>query len=360
MLLRRRKITTEDITDFLGELSMLLESGMSLDESLSFIKQTPTKPALLPLINSVHDSVQKNKGLAAGLIPYPQHVQPFLAELLAQAEREQRLQPVLAEIVRYREAIDMVGVSGVSNLVKIIGFYPMFVLGVVAFMMAFLLIFVVPRFASMYEGFGAELPGLTMLVIRASEVFQAWWWVAAFVIVVSLVIVRGTRKHGDPASRLSYLGAWLVLHSPGFGKICHTLETICSLHTWGFLLAQGLPIANALDAAASVVSTPMYASTLKQMQTSLLNGVPLAKVMQQQSLFSPKVSRALLITEHSGNKGKYRLLARLADRYAQYTKMHIERAEQTFGVFITLIVGIIVGILVISMYLPIFQMAQSV
>lgn len=355
-LLRRRKIPAEDITHFLGELSILLESGLSLNEALAFTKQGQVPPLLSKFINSIQESVQNGQGLASSLAAYPQYVQPFLVELLSQAEREQHLHTTLTKIVRFREANDIVEIN-LGERTKIAIAYPFILLILAAMMLSIVMIFVIPQFKLLFDGLRAELPALTILIINISSFIQAWWWMPVPIFILLLIPISKDTYTNKYTNTLDYLRTWLAFNSPGFGNVNHAFEITRCLRTWEFMSARSTSIEKTLDASASVVHSTIYAHTLRQMRIAVTSDIPLAAALNQQALFPYKVSQALLIAMR--DKGASKLLEKLADLYTHQALLRLDRNSRLFTLFSTLVVGLIIGIIIIAMYLPIFQMAAT-
>jgi type IV pilus assembly protein PilC len=352
-------LQAEDFTAFLAELSLLLDSGLSLHEALSLIQQGQEKPALSALLDTLSRDVRQGKKLSEHLSAYPQHFEPFLLERLRQGEQENHLHTTLADIVRYREASELADIN-LGRRIKAALAYPLVLLLFVLIILSFMLIFVVPVFGDMYKEFGGMLPTPTMVLIELSDITVAYFPFLLLIVLGWVLYLSYLKKMGKSIFWLNTFNHWLKLRLPGFGQIYHTLELIRCLRTWEFMLAQNASLEQALAASAQRAHISIYANILRQIYTQVAAGLPLMEAFQQQTLLPQKAGHALLIASRGHSDVARRLLGKLADAYAEKARLYFDQGSRIFTMFLVILVWLIVIFVVIALYLPIFKMGQVI
>ncbi|KOR33313.1 hypothetical protein TI05_01830 [Achromatium sp. WMS3] len=354
MQITKSKVLSEDITDFWSELPTLLESGLTIPEALEFLQQGQDNPAMVAMLQTVHAEVEHGKTLAMALNQYPQHFPAFITDILDHAEQEQNLQPALVEIAQYQEASDLAEIN-LTKRIQTTLIYPIIMLGFIFIFAILLFRFVLPGFQEIFDGFGAKLPAFTKVVFGIITWIGTYWWLLLGLVLIAYFILNSSKGTKEGTSQWDDFMAWLILHLPGFGRTYRTLEMIRSLRTWAFMLARGYSLEQAFDASMQVVHTPTYVSALRHIKETIASGTSIITALQQQLWFPAKTGHILHLAIKSTKA--HHLLAKLADRYTQNAKADFEADQKIFGIFMTVILFLIVGSMVIATYLPIFTVA---
>ncbi|MFK5969361.1 MAG: type II secretion system F family protein [Candidatus Marithrix sp.] len=320
-------ITSVNITDFISELALLLESGISCNEALKIIRQENS--VLQKLIDKISADLENGSSLADSFAKYPQYFEPFLVDLI-----QDNGETNLTKIAQYRETLD-VDATALTKKILMSSAYLISLVCITIIIISLSLIYVVPVFANMFTSFGGELPGLTQSVMNLSSFFVANW----LFITIGIIIFCGL-----------ILMNWqlLTLYIPPFNGLYRKIIWIRCLRTWSFMLSEGTSMSQAIAASAQIVRNSVYTKRLTNISqqddiTAALTGY-----------FPEKIIHAILVGQRT-NKLDI-LLAKLADYYTKQLNIAIEPAIKIYTLFLIMIIGSIIGILIISMYLPIFTM----
>jgi len=324
-----KKILPVEISQFISELAILLESGISIDNALEIVQQEQEKPAMYKLITDIQSKLANGMSLADTWAKYPQYFEPFLVEQLKQGEN---LATTLAKIAEYRETME----ASEIDLIKEMEF-PLAYLMTVVVIFLMVSIYVIPVFADMYEAFGFHLPALTEFFIALSEFIVRYWW-----------LILGCGLGLGMLLRLKWDKVKLYL--PLLGDFHHKLALVRCLRTCAFMLSQKAPLPKAFEAAAQAVNNSVYAKLLQQVSQQQMDTKALP------SFFPKKVIHVMAIGRHTNQFDK--LLIKLADIYTKQLYQMIAPIVRKYYLIGIILLALIVGIFVISMYLPIFFMAR--
>jgi len=338
--------TSVNITEFIGELALLLESGISCGDALKIVQQEQENPALQKLIAATLLDIENGMSLADSFAKYPHYFEPFLVEMLQSCGNEEPKQTAtLVKIAKYRESMDVDAVDLTKKIANS-SIYILFLLLVFFALTTILFVYVVPVFADMFESMGGELPRLTQFVVNISDFFVASW----LFIMGGMLILGG----------LIWMKWWqtVTLYMPLFGKLYRKIALIRGLRTCAFMLSEGASSAKAFAAAAQIVNNPVYAKQLSQVSQQVADGMPLSSALQTHLAFPKKIVHAAAVGTQTDKLDK--LLDKLADFYTKQLHQATEPTIRIYTFLLTLFIGIIFGLFIISMYMPIFSMGDVI
>ncbi len=333
-----KKILPVDITQFINEVAMLLQSGLSIEKALKIVQIEQDKSAMDKLIGDIQTNLADGMSLADSWAKYPQYFEPFLVESLKQGEN---LAIRLAQIAQYREKME----ENEMDLIHEMEFpmaYLMSVFTIFVIISSILLIYVMPVFMEMFDAFGIQLPAATEFLFIFSDFVLYYWW----------IILSGGLSLGI-LLRLKWQTVKLYL--PLFGRFYQKLALVRCLHTLAFTLSQKVPLSKAFEAAAQVVNNSVYAKLLQQASQKMLSSSTLPDTLSP--FFTKKVFHVMMIGTHTNQFEK--LLTKLADLYTKQLHQMIGPIVRKYQLIGIILIAVLVGIFVISMYLPIFMMGQG-
>jgi type IV pilus assembly protein PilC len=327
-------IRATHLTDFLSELTLLLEENIPLHEALGTLRQHETDRTLLRLLDEIQ---AENGNLADALEKHPHEFEPFLVVLLRDAVNPTEM---LRKIVDYRESMAASGGNLGAKLLYSFSYFSA-VLVVFLIIMVAMLHYVVPAFAELFAGFGADLPYLTQKLIEISNAIQNYSWGILAGLLILLGLFWRWRTH-------------LLPHFPIFGHLYRKLALVRFLQTCAFMLSNGTTLNQAVTAAIQVMGY-----SLPGVQQQLTQGKTLSEALSNTSYHFPQ---KLLHIAAVGEKAKKldKLFIKLANIYTKQLHQSIEPTTKLLGVLLTVILGIIIGLFVIAMYIPIFNMGKVI
>jgi len=347
---KKRKILPKDIAVFTRQLATMMGAGVPLVQSFEIIGRGHENPAMQELIMSIKGDVESGSTLANALSKQPLYFDELVCNLVAAGEQAGILETLLDKIATYKEKTE-----NLKSKIKKALFYPTAVIVVAFIVTAILLIFVVPQFEELFNGFGADLPAFTQMVIGLSEWMQAYWWLV-LIGIVGAVYGFGQAKKRSP--KFNHGLDRLVLKLPIIGEILQKAVVARFARTLSTMFAAGVPLVEAMESVAGAAGNALYAEGIMNMRDNVATGQQLQLAMAQTNLFPNMVVQMVAIGEESGSLDA--MLGKVADFYEQEVDDAVDGLSSLLEPLIMAVLGVLVGGLIIAMYLPIFKMGSVV
>lgn len=346
----KKKITPSDIAVFSRQLATMMSSGVPIVQAFDIVGRGHSNPSMQDLILTIKADVEGGLSLAGALRKHPLQFDDLFCNLVDAGEAAGVLDDLLDKIATYKEKTESIKAKVKSALV-----YPISVTVVAIVVTAVLMIFVIPQFKKLFDGFGAELPAFTQMVINMSEFMQANWWIilgVGFAVGYSIgYIHKRSKKFREMVDRM-------VLKIPVIGTIMEKSAVARFARTLSTIFAAGVPLVEALQSVAGATGNIVYSDAVMRMRSMVAEGQSLQLAMKQQNLFPHMVVQMTAIGEESGSLDK--MLGKVADFFEEEVDNLVEGLSALMEPIIMVVIGGLVGGLIIAMYLPIFQMAAVV
>ncbi len=350
------RIKNRDIDDFLRDLALLLEAGQSLSNALSLLERGQERPAMTHFIKALAEKSRQGHDVVACLQSQPRYFPPVLLDLLAEASDKEAQIETLKQIALFRERYHFSDFPGQGQAKSSLA-YPLFVAVVAIAVFSILMMFVIPVFAELFADFGADLPALTNFVIGISQFFAAY---GLFVIIGLFILVLYYRWGKYEQGRdfwLAYPLSRLALWIPRLGRLIGYQEVARMLYTWHFFQAQGKDLKQAIAASAALSEHPVFARVLTQVSKNVQAGTQVSDALEKQPLLPKKVAHISRVLEQSG---QWSLLADLALGYQHQYQTQSGGSTRVFEGILLVLIWIVVMVLVLAMYLPIFKIGSVI
>ena len=345
-----KKIIPKDIAIFSRQLATMMTAGVPLVQAFEIIGRGHEKPAMQELIMGIKADVESGTALAASLEKHPRHFDDLFCNLVDAGEQSGALETLLDKIAMYKEKTEEL-----KGKVKKALFYPTAVLVVAFIVSGILLLFVVPQFQELFQGFGADLPAFTQMVINLSEFLQEYWWIVLFGIGAAIFIfVNAKRRSAAMRRALDKMS----LKIPVIGQILEKSAIARFARTMATMFAAGVPLVEAMESVAGATGNALYQEATLRMKDEVASGTQLQQSMRSTSLFPNMVVQMVAIGEESGSLDE--MLSKVADFYEAEVDNLVDGLSSLLEPLIMAILGVVVGGLVIAMYLPIFKLGAVV
>ncbi|WP_166254013.1 type II secretion system F family protein [Marinobacter salicampi] len=345
-----KKITPFDIAMLTRQLATMMKAGVPLVQSFDIVADGLENKGLQDLVQSIRNDVAAGTSFAGALKRHPKHFDDLYCNLVDSGERAGALETMLERIATYLEKTELL-----KKKVKKAMTYPIAVVAVAIIVTAILLVKVVPQFEQLFQGFGADLPVFTQMVVNLSEWMQAWWFIVLLVIVGSIYLFkeanRRSQKFSDTIDRL-------VLKLPIMGEILDKSAVAKFGRVLSTTFAAGVPLVDALDSVAGATGNAVYRDAIHRIKDEVSGGTQLQAAMRQVDVFPVMAVQLTAIGEESGNLDE--MLSKVADHYEAVVDDMVDNLTALMEPMIMAVLGVLVGGLIIAMYLPIFQMGQVV
>src|SRR5210317_375837 len=344
------KITTGDIAIFSRQLSTMLAAGIPLVQAFEIVGNGHENAAMHKLILAVKTDVEGGSALAEALAKHPLYFDDLFVSLVEAGEQAGALETLLDKIATYKEKTE-----AIKKKIKKALFYPAAVLVVAMIVTAILLIFVIPQFESLFQGFGADLPAFTRMVVDLSAFVRDKGWLlvilAGGVVFGFLWLKKRSRAFREILDRMA-------LKFPAIGPILTKSAIARYARTLATTFAAGVPLVEALESVAGATGNIVYEQAVLKMRDEVATGTRLQQAMENTELFPNMVIQMVAVGEESGSLDE--MASKVADFYEEEVDNAVDSMSSLLEPLIMAILGVLVGGLVIAMYLPIFKMGSVI
>ncbi|MEL0646565.1 type II secretion system F family protein [Pseudoalteromonas agarivorans] len=345
-----QKITPKDIALVTRQIATMLMAGVPLIQAIEMIGTGSANKSVAKLMESIGDEVKAGQPLNQALRKHPRYFDDLYCDLVASGEQSGALDKIFDRVALYKEKSE-----ALKSKIKKAMFYPIAVLVVALIVTSILLIFVVPQFQDIFNGFGAELPAFTLFVIGISEFMQEYWWVALITVVAAGWIFKEASlrslKLRDATDRA-------ILKLPVIGMILNKAAVARYARTLSTTFAAGVPLVDALDSAAGASGNAVYRYAILDIKAEVSSGNQMNWAMRNSKIFPDMVIQMVAIGEESGSLDG--MLAKVATIYEQEVDDAVDALSSLLEPLIMAVLGVLVGGLIIAMYLPIFELGSVV
>ncbi|MBH3438838.1 MULTISPECIES: type II secretion system F family protein [Pseudomonas] len=347
---RGKKIKPMDIALFTRQLATMLGAGVPLLQSFDIISEGFDNPNMRKLVDDVKQDVAAGNSLSSSLRKKPQYFDDLYCNLVDAGEQSGALETLLDRVATYKEKTEQL-----KKKIKKAMTYPAAVVVVAIVVSAILLIKVVPQFQSVFEGFGAELPAFTLMVIGLSETLQEWW----FIVLLALFALgfgfqmahKRSEKFRDAVDRF-------VLKIPIVGAILYKSAIARYARTLSTTFAAGVPLVDALDSVSGATGNVVFRNAVDKIKQDVSTGMQLNFSMRTTAVFTSMAVQMTAIGEESGALDE--MLDKVATFYEEEVDNMVDSLTALMEPMIMAVLGVLVGGLIIAMYLPIFQLGSVV
>lgn len=344
-----RAIKVNDLILFARELATLMSSGVTLIKSLEILCRQIESQTLLTTIEQIKKDVEGGYTFQNALRKHDKVFSQFWINLIETGEASGHLPLSLEQLAAYLEESAALKKKVVSALV-----YPVLLLCVAVGAIAIFLLKIIPVFSDIFKGFNVELPLLTQMVINMSNLVRHYFLVVAGLIIAAVFILKkyvstevGRRQFDELKFKL-----------PLIGQLMQEISTERFASGLATLIKSGVPILHAIEISEKIAGNKVMEMALKDVKTAVREGKGMAQTMQNSELFSPLVVQMISVGEEIGELSK--MLDRISTFYKERVNTFIGRLTTMFEPMVLIFMGVVVGVLVIAMFMPIFSISSAV
>jgi general secretion pathway protein F len=326
----------------------LLESGLGLVEAIDLLVEKEHGKASVATLGALRDHLKRGLSLSAALAQQPQEFPPLYVATVRAAEHTGDIPEALKRYLDYQQQIDRVKRKVVSASI-----YPLMLMAVGLLVSAFMLLYVVPKFSRIYDEIGGQLPWLTRVLVGWGQMLEAHALTTLGALAALLALAAWA------LSRPAFLrwAAPRLWRIPAVGERLRTYELGRFYRTLGMLLKSGITLPVALDMSGGLLS-PLLRQGLEEAARKIRQGHPVSRAFEEQGLTTPVSLRLLAVGERSGRMPD--MVERIALFYEDDLARWIDWFTRLFEPVLMMFIGALVGLIVVLLYLPIFELAESV
>ncbi|MDY0359903.1 MAG: type II secretion system F family protein [Desulforegulaceae bacterium] len=343
------KVETKDIIVFCRQFSTMIDAGVPVVQCLDILSSQQDNPTFKKVLKNIKDSVEGGDTLANALKKHPKIFDSLFVNMVAAGEAGGILDEILRRVSAYMEKA-----AKLKGQVKGAMTYPIVTIIIALVVVAVILVFVIPVFQKMFAEMGQSLPAPTQIVINMSEFVKGNIWyilggIAAFVFLL---------KRAYKTKKGKYVIDDFLLKVPVIGILIKKVAVANFTRTMGTMLASGVSILEALDIVAKTSGNAIVEEAVLDVKDAISEGRTMAEPLVESGVFPTMVCSMISVGEQTGALES--MLSKIADFYEEEVDQAVENLTSLIEPFMLVFLGVVVGGLVVSMYLPVFQMAGGI
>jgi len=343
------KVSAHDVMLFTRQFATMIDAGLPIVQGLDILSQQSENKAFRITVRTIKQDVESGFTLADALKKHPKIFDDLYVNMVAAGEVGGVLNTILNRIAVFIEKA-----AKLKSKVKGAMIYPATIVVVAVAVVSVLLLFVIPVFAELYGGMGKALPAPTQITINISNFFRAYFMYLAGAIVGIVVAIKMYYKTAQ--GRFTIDG--LLLKLPIMGDLIRKVAVARFSQNMSILLSSGVPILDGLAITAKTAGNKVVEKAIMNARVSISQGKTVAEPLTESKIFPPMVCQMVAIGENTGALDA--MLKKVADFYEEEVDNAVANLTSLMEPLIMVVLGVILGGLVISMYLPIFQLGSLV
>lgn len=342
------RLRARELLALTTQLATLFEAGLPLDRALAILEELAPSPRARVIVSDVLRSVRGGTSLSEALAKH--HPRPFsrlYINMVRAGEKGGVLEVTLRRLAEFLESRAAFNEALLSALA-----YPLVITTVGAGAIVFLMTFVIPRFATIFEDLGQAIPLPTQILLAASGAVQAYWWLGGVVALAGVLAWRTWTA--SPQGRLQW--DRLVLGLPLLGSLVTKVETARFTRTLGTMLRSGVPVLGALAVVGDMMSNLAVGGAVSRLADGVKRGGTIAAGMQEHSVFPSLAIHMVRVGEESGRLEE--MLLKVADTFEGEVRTDLKRVLGLLEPAVILAMGVLVAFIVVAMLLAIFSINE--
>ena len=342
-------VDEKEIVIFTRQFATMIDAGLPLVQCLEILASQQENKIFKKALVAIRQSVEGGMTFAAALKQHPKVFTSLYANMVEAGETGGILDTILNRLAAYMEKA-----MALKGKVKSAMIYPSTIVTVALVVVVFLLVFVIPTFKTMFEGFGAALPLPTEIVLMISNIVRKYFLYAVAVIIATIVSLRMWYK--TPGGKLAIDS--FMLKTPVFGLLIRKVAVAKFTRTLGTLISSGVAILDGLDITARTAGNRVVELAVQRTRASIAEGKTISEPLKASGVFPPMVVQMISVGEATGALDT--MLGKIADFYDDEVDTAVANLTALLEPMLMVFLGIVIGGVVVAMYLPIFKLVTVV
>lgn len=342
-------VKLQDFVIYLRQFSTLLRAGVTIVDATNILAKQTSSKALRHALEQMEDDLKSGQALSVSAAKHKRIFSAMFVNMIKAGEASGSMEETLDRLAIQYEKQHRTKQKIQSALA-----YPMAVAIVAVVVVIFLLVSVVPTFVTMFEGFGAQLPAITLFVLNSSIYMQEYWYIVILFFVAIFAGFYALRKN----KQTKYYLDLMALKMPIFGSMIQKAVLARMTRTLSSLFSSSVPILQSLTIVEKIVENEVIAKVLASSRRSLENGLSLTEPMKKHWAFPPLVTQMIAIGEETGSLDE--MLGKVADFYEEEVENSTDRLKSLIEPLMIVLLAGIVGTIVIAIIVPMFDIFNHV
>ena len=342
-------IKPKDLSFFCRQLNAMLNAGSTVLRCLDIMKQQLENKQLRDAVSTMYGDVQKGKILSQSMAEHPKVFPNLMIYMVESGEMSGNLDTILLRLADYYEKD-----AKLRNKVKSAMVYPIILMILSIVIVIFLVTFIMPTFTEMFESSGTELPGPTQFIMNISDFLRG----NAFIVLIgiAIVVLLVWQYVNSETGKRNF--DYMKLKLPGLKSLTSKILTARFARNLSTMLSSGVPLLTALDNIAHVISNKVAEEAILKFKEEIQKGEELHIVVRESKLFPPMLDNMMEVGKESGALDN--ILFKTADYYDDEVDQALQRMTTMFEPIMIVVMAAVIGFIVVSMMLPMFDMANTV
>ena len=342
------RVKTKDLTIFSHQFAAMIDAGISLVDAFNILYEEAEHPKLKEVIREIQEDIETGSSLSDAMSRHPKVFPELYCQLVRAGETGGVLNTVLNQLAAHYDKQEEI-----NGKVKSALYYPITILVIAVFVVIFLVVKIVPTFVGMFNSFGAALPLPTRILLGASDFLQTYWWALLLGIGGLLAIFYSYRQTPSGELQLDKL----ILKIPVIGNMMQKVILSRFSSTLAILLGSGVDLISSLNIVEDVVGNKVYANALIEARGQVREGVSFSRPLANMPIFPSILVQMVKIGEESGNL--VMMLNKVSNFYDREVGNAVEASISLIEPLMIVFLAGVVGFIVISIVLPMFEMFQQ-
>jgi len=345
--LRKPRVKAVDLLLFSRQMYTLLKAGVPILRALAGLQESTSSPAFKDALQNVRESLESGRDLSASLQRQGSVFSPFYVAMVYVGETTGRLEEIFLRLFHHLEFQEEMRAQVKSALR-----YPIFVITVMAIALGIINLFVIPQFAKVYAGFGAQLPTITQWLIAFSNFWVEYWWLMFLGLVGAALSFRGWVA--TPAGR--YKWDRFKLRVPISGPIVQKATLARFARSFALAIRSGVSAVHGLTLVSQVVDNSYMSERIEKMREGVERGESVLRTAVSSGVFTPVALQMVLVGEESGSLDD--MMDEVADMYTREVQYDLKNLGAQIEPVLIVLLGVVVLIVALGVFLPIWDLGR--
>jgi type IV pilus assembly protein PilC len=342
------KVTQRDVILFCRQFSTMIDAGLPIIQCMDILHSQQENATFKKMLKNIKEQVESGSTLADALKKYPKQFDDLFVNMMAAGEAGGILDTILRRLSAYMEKA-----AKLKSQVKGAMTYPIVTMVIAVAVVAIILVFVIPVFEEMFSDMGGTLPAPTLVVVAMSEFVKSK---IHWIIIGAVIFIFAFKKYYNTEKGRKFVDA-AVLRMPVFGILVRKVAVSKFTRTMGTMLSSGVAILEALDIVAKTSGNKSVERAIYNVRSGIAEGRTMADPLAESGVFPAMVCQMISVGESTGALDA--MLQKIADFYEEEVDQAVDNLTSLIEPFMLVFLGVVIGGLVISMYLPVFKMAGN-
>lgn len=345
---RHKRIKSADLSALCWQLATMVEGGIPITVALDTIAEDAEHSNLEPILRTISEKVKKGQSFSDGIVEFPKVFNKLSYALILAGETSGNMGGALGKLAEYFDGRDKL-----ARKIKGAMAYPIFVMAFIVIIVIFIMAFIVPRFVTIFDSLGGELPAFTRAFMGFYDIlrYNLIYIIGFISVLVTFCVVFNKTKKGH------YFFSKAVLRLPLFGKILTQAFVAIFCKTMSTLLSAGVSVLEVFDILCGMTGNDIIKSAIVQARGNIVEGLNISSSMAATGFFPNMVIKMIQVGEESGSLST--VLEKTSEHYERKVDSTVTTMTSLLEPIMIVSVGAVVSVVVIALYLPIFSMSAS-